>query len=547
MNRRSFLQTLGGTSLACASALPVSRTQSQPKRPNIVLILADDMGCSDLGCYGSEIATPNIDALARRGIRFTQFQNNARCCPSRATILTGLYSHQTGIGGMTFTDGHVPGYRGDLNRQCVTIAEVLRSAGYHTLMTGKWHVTHDQSESFDDNHNWPLQRGFEKYFGTIAGAGSYYDPYFLVRDNRHIQAGRKNFYYTDALAENAANFIGEYAAKPEPFFLYAAFTAPHWPLQAPPAEIEKYKNRYSTGWDDLRHERHRRMIDMGIVDARWPLSPRDPRVPEWKDAKYKQWQARRMAVYAAQIDRLDQGVGRILRKLKETGVEDNTVVLFLSDNGACAEEAQANWNKIPYVPEKTRDGRPMHVGNDAAFMPGPEDIYQSYGLPWANASNTPLRLYKHYDHEGGISTPLIVAGAGIVDKPGSLTHQHGHIIDIMPTLAEIAGAKYPKTFGGEKILPVEGLSLLPVLQGNQRKGHDAVFWEHEGNRAVRQGKWKIVSQHPPDKWELYDMEADRTELHDLSAQYPERVKEMAALWLTWANRCHVFPKPEVKK
>jgi arylsulfatase len=540
MQRRNFLGALAEGALAAGAAR---------KRPNIVLILADDMGFSDLGCYGSEISTPNLDRLAQRGVRFTQFYNNARCCPSRAAILTGLYPHQTGIGLMTNVDNGVPGYRGDLGPQCVTIAQALRGAGYHTMMTGKWHVTYDLPKDYDDRHNWPLQRGFDRYFGTIAGAGSFYDPYFLVRDNEHIEADRKNFYYTDAIAATSAAFLDEAAQKGKPFFLYAAFTAPHWPLHALADDIEKYKNRYLKGWDALREERRRRMIEMGLVDARWPLSPRDPRVPAWKDAPDKEWQARRMAVYAAQVDRLDRGVGKILTKLKEKGAEQDTLVLFLSDNGACAEELTPDWKlRMPYIPFKTLDGRTVLSGNDPSVMPGPEETYQSYGLPWANASNTPLRLYKHYCHEGGITTPLIAAGAGLVGKRGSITHQPGHIVDLMATCVEAAGVKYPAVYNGNNILPLEGKSLLPVLKGRRRQPHEAIYWEHEGNRAVRQGTLKLVMRRQKDEaWELYDIEADRTELRNLASAMPEKAKELAAMWQKWADRCHVFPKPTVSR
>ena len=531
--RRTFLQSLGGLALRGQSA----------GRPNIILILADDMGFSDLGCYGSEIDTPNLNGLAHRGVRFTQFYNNARCCPSRASILTGLYPHQAGVGLMTGRDWGTYGYHDELNRECVTIAEVLRGAGYSTLMTGKWHVANDSKQAFDDRHDWPLQRGFDHHFGTIAGAGSYYAPHFLVRDNEHIEAGRGDFYYTDALGDQAVRFISDYANQPKPFFLYSAFTAPHWPLHAHPDDIEKYGERYRKGWDVLRQERHERMIGMGIVDRKWPLSRRDPRVPAWKDAPDKECQARRMAVYAAQIDRLDRNIGRMLAKLRETGQEQNTLVMFLSDNGGCAEEAAPAWAGSPYVPKQTRDGRPMKVGNNPRVMPGPEDTYQSYGLPWANASNTPLRLYKHYIHEGGISTPLIAAGAGVSAKPGSLTNQAGHIIDLMPTCLTMGGAHYPSSFSGHRIQEVEGLSLAPIFEGRERAPHDALYWEHEGNRGVREGKIKLVMERTR-PWGLHDLESDRTEQRDLSAAMPEQTRRLEALWQRWAERAHVLPKPK---
>jgi arylsulfatase A-like enzyme len=539
LHRRQFLSTLAGAALA-----PAANT----KRPNIILMMADDMGFSDLGCYGSEISTPNLDSLARSGLRFTQFYNTARCCPTRASLMTGLYSHQAGVGHMVGDYGK-PGYRGDLNRQCVTIAEVMRSAGYHTAMSGKWHVTPAQTAGqTPDKHNWPLQRGFEKYFGTIHGAGSYYDPVSLTRDNTPIEADRKNFYYTDAIAENAAGFIGEFANKPEPFFLYVAFTSPHWPLHALPEDIAKYKDRYQGGWDQLRAERHRRMVEMGIVKGKWPLTPRDSNVPAWDDATDKEWQASRMAVYAAQIDRMDQNVGRILRKLRETGAEENTLILFLADNGGCAEEFPAagvkNFNAS--IPAQTRDGRPVRSGNNPQIRPGAEDTYQSYGMPWANASNTPFRLYKHWVHEGGISTPLIAHWPGKIERPGSITDQPGHLIDIMATCVDAGKSQYPRTFQGNRITPLEGLSLVPVLQGKQRKGHAEIFWEHEGNRAGRQGKWKLVSRYPG-TWELYDLEADRTEMHNLAEQQPAKVKELSGKYDAWAARANVVPWGELKR
>lgn len=539
MQRRTFLQTLAGGAAGATS----NAWAAAPKRPNILLILADDMGFSDLGCYGSEIATPHIDGLAHKGVRFTHFYNNARCCPSRASILTGLYPHQTGIGLME-QDQHLPGYRGELNQQCVTLAEVLRPAGYRTLMCGKWHVCHNDPAHDNDKHDWPLQRGFEHYYGTIIGAGSYYDPAMLTNDNEPIQSDRKHYYYTDAIADHAIKFIGDYAKQPDPFFLYTAFTAPHWPLHAEPEDIARYVNRYRDGWDALRAERHQRQIRMNIVNADWPLTPRDPRVPAWKDAPNKDWEMRRMAVYAAQVDRLDRNIGRILSKLRDAGVENDTLVMFLSDNGGCAEELTTSW-KYRFIPERTRDGRPVRLGNNPAVMPGPEDTYQSYGLPWANASNTPFRLYKHWIHEGGISTPFIARWPGRI-KANAMTGQTGHIMDIMATCADVAGATYPAQYGGNSIQPLEGLSLVPIFEHGTRPGHAEICWEHEGNRAIRDGKWKLVSRYP-DRWELHDMEADRTEMHDLFSDRRQQAEGLAERWQKWAARCNVVPWDQVRK
>ena len=544
-NRRDFIRELGaGVAAGAASRLcaAADRTrQLSPSRPNIVLILADDMGYSDLGCYGSEIATPNLDKLAARGMRFTQFYNTARCCPTRASMLTGLYAHQTGVGHMTEDYGR-PGYRGDLNRECVTIAEVLRPAGYHTLMTGKWHVTPAEPPS---KHNWPLQRGFEKFYGTIAGAGSYYDPVTLTRDNAEIEPVGDNYYYTDAISDNAVRFVDDYGRKPEPFFLYVAYTAPHWPLHALQEDIARYRDTYDKGWDAVRARRHRRMIELGIVDRRWPITPRDPEAPAWKDVANKEWEARRMAVYAAQIDRMDQGIGRILAKLREIRAQENTLILFLSDNGACKEESGPvrTWQSL-FVPHTTRDGRAMRAGNDPSVMPGPDDTYQSYGLPWANVSDTPFRLYKHWVHEGGIATPLVTCWPAMIKRRNRIIHQPGHVIDVMATCLEAAGMEYPEAYQGRPITPMSGKSLLPVFQGAEREPRRAIYWEHEGNRAVRQGKWKLVSQHP-DAWELYDLEADRTEMSNLAGKHPGKVAELISMYEKWAQRCGVMPWPEV--
>lgn len=521
-------------------AAPLHAAQS--RRPNIILMMADDMGFSDIGCYGGEIHTPNLDGLAKRGVRFTHFHNTARCCPTRASLLTGLYPHQAGVGHMVDTGKpKLPGYVGDLTRSSVTIAEALRPAGYRTRMVGKWHVT----PVTNSRHNWPLQRGFEKFYGTIHGAGSFYDPVTLTRDNEPAKPGKPDYYYTDALGDQACDYLEELKGSQDPFFMYVAFTSPHWPLHATEQETAKYRGRYKAGWDKLREERHRRMLSMGIVEKRWPLTPRDSRVPAWTDVPDKEWQQRRMEVYAAQIDRMDQNIGRIIGKLRETGAYENTLILFLSDNGGCAEELGGRAKPL-HIPEKTRAGEPVRPGNDPSLMPGPENTYQSYGIGWANASNTPFRLYKHWVHEGGISTPLIAHWPAGTRKPGSMSHQVGHLIDIMATCCDVAGARYPESFAGTRIQPLEGKSLQPIFKGQRRQDHAELFWEHEGNRAVRQGKWKLVSRHPGD-WELFDLDADRTELNDLAAKQPAKVSELAEKYAAWAKRCNVISWDEFRR
>jgi len=532
------ITTLILTSLGpCLSIDPANCGENPKTRsvPNIVLILADDLGFSDLGCYGSEILTPKLDELARTGLRFTQFYNAARCCPTRAALLTGLYPHQAGVGHM-MDDWQRPGYRGNLNRECATIAEVLQAAGYQTMMAGKWHVSrHTGSEG--PKHTWPLSRGFGKFFGTIHGGGSYFDPVTLTRDEHFVRASG-DFYYTDAISEHAARFIEEAARSDAPFFLYVAYTAPHWPLHARPEDIARYKGQYSIGWDALREKRHKRMIRLGIIRPDWPITPRDSRVLAWYDAPYKPWHERRMEVYAAQIDRMDQGIGRILEKLRQVDKVENTLIFFLADNGGCAEEISSQWKGL-HIPPKTLADQAVQVGNNPNAMPGTEDTYQSYGVPWANVSNTPFRLYKHWVHEGGIATPLVVSWPAVIRAGGGLVHEPGHVIDLMATCCDVAGIRYPDQVAGYRIQPTEGQSLKPLLLGGTRN-RGPIFWEHEGNRAVREGKWKLVSRFPG-QWELYDMEADRTEMNNLAEENPTLVKFMSRLYEEWTERVNVEP------
>lgn len=535
---------LGITILSCTNQ------SLQDKLPNIILVMADDMGFSDLGCYGGEILTPNLDKLASNGLRFSQFYNAARCCPSRASLLTGLYAHQTGLGYMTGNDYGLPGYRADLNEHCVTISQVLQSAGYHTYISGKWHVTRSILED-GARDNWPLQRGFDKFYGTLIAAGSYWDPITLMRDNDFIKP-EGDYYYTEAISENAVEFIQD-AEPDEPFFLYVAYTAPHWPIHAREEIIARYKGRFSKGWNSLRLERYERMLEMGILQPEWSMSPGDTlKSGSWMNALHKDWEQRRMEVYAAMIDHLDRGVGQILEALENKGELENTLILFLSDNGGEDLEHRYGeigntgkpWNIMVYVPLKTRDGRDVITGDIPGIMPGPDDTYQGYGQ-WANLSNTPFRKYKTYVHEGGISTPFIVHWpAGIQATRNEWRNQPAHIIDIMPTCLEVAGVAYPSEFQRYSITPVEGMSLVPVFD-NKPSEHKTLFWEHEGNRAVRKGKWKLVSEFP-EGWELYDLEADRTELNNLAGEYPDKVKELEKLHNDWAKRCNVVPWSEME-
>jgi arylsulfatase len=555
-NRRDFLKqaSYGSLGFLCATAYharPATRPQDRSaigRRPNILLILADDMGYSDIGCFGGEMRTPNIDRLAQNGLRFTNFHNTARCCPSRASLLTGLYPHQAGIGDM-MSDQGLDGYRGDLNKQCTTIAEVLKGAGYGTYMAGKWHVTRFLPPD-GPKHNWPLQRGFERCFAMITGAASYFWPATLVRDNTPAEVQDGAFYFTDAIADTTVTFIRDHCRKTpdKPFFAYCAFNAPHWPLHALDEDIARYQGRFDKGWDALRAERHTRMIEIGIVDDVWKLTPRDPNVPAWSNAENKAWQARRMEVYAAQIECMDRGIGRIIAELEARGIVDNTLIFFLSDNGGCHEELTQSWKNYLFTsPERvarqtTRGGKPVKFFNDPAVMPGPPDTYQSYGRPWANLSNTPFRLFKVYAHEGGIATPLVIHWPARIKVVGGKRRQLGHIIDLMATCVDVSGARYPIEAGDENIQPMEGRSLVPAF-ADKTIEREAIFCEHEGNRAVITPKWKLVARGARGAWELYDVEADRTETNDLAVKNPAQVARMAAMWESWAKRTRVLPWP----
>lgn len=531
---------------------------SAQERPHILLIMSDDMGFSDIGCYGGEIRTPNLDRLAAGGLRFTQFYNTARCCPTRACLLTGLYPHQTGVGHMMNDRGY-EGYRGDLNSRCVTIAEVLHSAGYATYAVGKWHVTRFSGPE-GPKHNWPLQRGFDRFYGTITGAGSYYDPGTLTRDNTMIspfadpEYRPKVYYYTDAITDHAVRFIKEHFQKQSgrPLFMYVAYTSAHWPMHALPEDIAQYRGMYDAGYELVRKARFARLKKLGIIDPHWQLSPT---VGDWDKQQHKAWEARCMEVYAAMITRMDAGIGRIVEALQRHGQLQNTLIFFLQDNGACQEPIgrKGNGQRPPHptlppippevvrtevIPKQTRAGMPILMGPNV--MPGPEDTYIAYGINWANVSNTPFRQYKHFVHEGGISTPLIAYWPAGIKRAGDLEHQPAHLIDIMPTCVEVARAKYPTEYKGQKILPMEGVSLVPAFAGKPLHRPTPLCWEHEGNRAIRQGKWKLVAKNNQ-PWELYDMEKDRTELHNLADKYPQLVRQLEAEWNKWAKRTQVLP------
>ena len=468
-----------------ATTISSSVLASEPPRPNIIVVMLDDLGFSDLGCYGAEIETPHIDRLARQGLRFSQFYNTAKCESSRVCLLSGLYTYQAG-------------YRA-LDR-AVTFAELLREAGYFTAMSGKWHL---ESE--------PTERGFQHYFGHLSGATNFFtgDDTFRL-DGQAWSEFDENFYTTDAFTDYAIRYVDQAVDRQQPFFVYIAHNAPHYPLQAPEADVMKYRGRYRIGWDQLRQERYQRQVAMGMIDARWALSPRPDYLPAWDSLNEQQqdWEDFRMAAYAAMVDRVDQNMGRLVQHLADRGLLDNTLILLFSDNGAC-----------PF--ERTRGDQ---------YMPWDPRSYWTYDVGWAHAGNTPFRWYKQNQHEGGIASPLVAHWPqGLRTEPGTITHQPAHLIDILPTLVELAGAEYPEEFAGRAITPVQGRSLVPIFQGEQRIGHEWLYFQFSDNRALRRGDWKIVSARGG-PWELYDLAADRTELNDLADQHPDKVQELAQQW-----------------
>ena len=556
-----FTATLGWFVSAVSLALAQTGGASPAERPNIIVIMSDDMGYSDIGCYGGEIHTPSLDRLAEQGLRFSQFYNMARCCPTRAALLTGLHPHQAGVGHMTGAakaDG--PAWQGDLSKRAVTIAQVLRPAGYGTYMVGKWHVA--RKERGGEKSNWPLQRGFDRYYGTITGGGSYYDPTTLTRDNQAItpmtdpEYRPKSFYYTDAITDNAIRFIEGHTRdqSAKPFFMYVAYTAAHWPMHAPEDAIQKCRGRYDAGYGPIRKARLERLRELGLIDESWPLSPQ---AEDWSAVEHKAWEIRCMEVYAAMVERMDEGIGRLVASLDKQGLLENTLILFLQDNGGCAEPMGRTDNPAWHLPDvkpmapdelqphvwppmRTRDGRAVLGGPEV--MPGGPNTYMGYGRGWANVSDTPFREYKHWVHEGGISTPLIAHWPAGIRRRGEIEHQPGQVIDLMATCVDLAKANYPEQADGQDIPSMEGRSLAPAFEGKPVE-REALYWEHEGNRAIRIGQWKLVAKGPGGAWELYDMKADRTEMNDLSAEQPQRVREMTTKWQRWARRVGALPWP----
>lgn len=530
------------TFISCYTAIEKQKTK---EKPNIIIVMVDDMGFSDLSSYGSEINTPNIDKLATNGLQFTQFYNAGRCCPSRASLLTGLYAHKTGLGYMTAQDYGKPGYRADMNNECVTIAETLKEAGYGTYMAGKWHVNLNFKPE-ESKHNWPLQRGFDKFFGTLIAAGSYWNPLTLVEGNEYVQAS-DDFYYTEAITDKSIEYIKNHDTS-SPFFLYMAYTAPHWPLHAREEAIAKHRGKFSEGWDVLRSKRHQKLKDLGIIRHDTALPERDEKNEAWESVENKEWEQTRMEAYAGTIEHLDIGIGKLVASLKKQGKLDNTIIFFLSDNGGDKTEhingmignSGKPWSIMNYVPTHTKNGELVISGDYPGVALGADTTYGGYGLKWANLSNTPFKKFKTYMHEGGISAPLLVHWPAGIKTKNELRKQPAHIIDIMATCLDIAQVDYPKTFKNNTIKPIDGKSMLPIFK-NDSKIHDTLYWEHQGNKAIRLGDWKLVSQLEKNTWELYNLKEDRTETNDLSSQEPQRVKQLARAYNTWAKASNVEP------
>ncbi|GHV00178.1 arylsulfatase [Bacteroidia bacterium] len=546
-----------------AAAAPERSLKSANKdpRPNIIVILADDLGYSDPGCYGGEIETPNLDALARGGIRFNSFFNAGRSCPTRASLLTGLYQHQAGIGRMTF-DEHLPGYRGTLSHNAVTIAEVLRQAGYNTGMVGKWHVAetpllpHEEQRQwlahqlyrplFAPPENYPTQRGFDDFYGIIYGVADYFDPFSLVEGETPVQQVPKGYYITRALSDKAVSYVDRYAKGDKPFFLYLSYTAPHWPLHALPEDIARYENSYKAGWEAVRNARYERIRKLGIFPGADNFLSQRQFNDSWDDNPTSEWDARAMAVHAAMVYRMDQGIGELTEALRRNGQLDRTLILFLSDNGCSNENCQDYSPGDNDRPDMTRDGEPIVYPRKKEAMPGPETVFASIGARWANVANTPFRFWKAKSFNGGICTPMIAHWPDGISKKmrGRVTSQMGHVMDIMATCVDLAGADYPEVYAGNAIIPLEGRSLAPVFATGVRRGHDCLGFEHFRQSAfITRDGWKIVRQGGDARWELYDLKNDPSEMHDMAAAQPERVASMTALYGQWADKTLVEPSP----
>jgi arylsulfatase A-like enzyme len=530
----------------------ILQVAAQKQQPNIIIIMADDLGCSDLGCYGGEINTPNLDRLAKNGLRMNNFYNNARCCPTRASLLTGQYAHKVGLA----NNGNA------LTKNSATIAELLKDNGYQTGMVGKWHLSDDvqqptkeaqlkwlnhqafQNSNFASLESYPINRGFQKHYGVIWGVVDYFDPFSLVDGEKPVKNVPKDYYITDALTDKSVEYIKEFTTKSNPYFLYLAYTAPHWPVQARPEDIAKYRDTYKIGWDEIRKQRYSRMVKMRLIDpATTPLLEVMGKMGEWAKLSEieKEKQAAKMAAHAAMVDRLDQGVGQILKTLEETKTLDNTLIIFLADNGASPE--------IPNVPgydrpSQTRDGQTLQYDKEVAMANiGKEISYTGIGSNWANAANTPYRFWKMESFEGGIHTPMIVYWpAGLKVKKGSYSDALGHVTDIVPTLLAVTKTNYPQAYHGNALTGLDGKSFLPLVEGKKYAGRDSIFFEHAKGKAFIKGSWKLVMQSSGTEWELYDLSKDKNESKNIAGQFPDRLNAMQTAWQNW----YATMKPYIK-
>ncbi len=493
------------------------------ERCNVLLVLVDDMGYSDLGCYGNTIIeTPNLDALAENGIRINQFYSAARSSPSRASLLTGLYCHQSGMGHLEsmHKDESHPAYRGMINDNCVTIAEVVRENGYYTGIAGKWHIggaygVTAHKRGFDN----ALVPGNPAFYYSTEAAGE-----TMTYNDQPVPDGMlpDNWYSTDLYADQTIRYINEAKAEDKPFFLYLAFNAPHFPIQAPQDIVKKYDGKYDKGWEELRKETYSKQLEIGITDPKYALSDLNEDIPDWAEMsdELKDRMTSIQETYAAAVDNMDQAMGRVVEALRECGELDNTMIIFLSDNGANAEQG-------PY-------GR-LSNGKESGGI----KCFQ--GQSWAGYSNTPFRRYKHFTLEGGISSPCIIHYPNAIPRSmrgDIINHSYGCFMDIMPTIVEVTGSHYPTEYNGNQILPMEGESIMSIVEGGELTRQEVTFWEHEGNKAVREGDWKAVSTYGG-RWYLYNVADDRTELYDLSTQHPDKVERFVKLWDEWAARCNV--------
>ncbi|MCW3806538.1 arylsulfatase [Plebeiibacterium marinum] len=511
------------------------KKETKPPRPNILLIMLDDMGYSDLGSYGGEVNTPNIDRLATDGIRFTQMNNCARCCPTRASLLTGQYPHIAGINGMGV----------NLSMNTATIAEVLKENGYSTGMTGKWHLSQTKALNnhneqlrwlanqtdhgpFSPLENYPCNRGFQEHWGNIWGVVNFFDPFSLVHNEEPIKEVPDDFYMTDFITDKSLDLLDQYSKDDKPFFLYVAHTAPHWPLHALPEDIEKYKDTYKCGWDEIRKNRYQRMVEMGLVDQETYPLPENSSGKKWDDCDNKEYEAACMSVHAAMIDHVDQGVGKLIQKLKETNQYENTLIMVLSDNGASYERG--------YPPGFDRPGftRDSVMIEYNASNPGSKTTWNYIGNAWASASNTPFRYWKKESYQGGTATPFIVHWPKeLSSQANTLNRSVAHVIDVMPTCLEAAGANYPDSINGQKALKPVGKSMMPLFTGKLSTVHDTLYWEHEGGKAIRTGNWRMAAL-PGQNWELFNLTKDHTETKNLAEAMPEKVAELSKVWESWA-------------